>query len=441
MSFPLVGNLLSIPPGHEYIAFAKLGEELKSDMVFLKIFSQKIIVLNSTDVATEILDKRSAFHSDRPFIPMVADASFATGSLMLQLAYGYRPWGPQDPFLKEVQLAIHNILSATMQTRFLVNLFPSLLYMPDWFPWTRWKRTGKEWGVQQEKAKAMPYEWLKQQVANGSHQPSLLAPLVKDHEMLSNLTSSEKDELLKEVGIVLFAGGTDTISNFLISFVAAMILNPDVQEKAQRELDGVLGYTTLPEMSHKEQLPYTRNLIEEVFRLYPVVPLGIPHACYQDDSYQGYYIEKGTTMWVTSHYPYATASTNLPFPSLPTNASITFFEQYGEYLVGFCEQLYSVSNHDIFNCGAIITRAMGRDPRHYLDPETFDPDRYLDPQTPRAPRFGWGRRKCPGAHFAEASIFMIVASLLTTFTFSRKRTEDGQEIVPQMEAERDSMML
>ncbi|ELU38728.1 cytochrome P450 domain-containing protein [Rhizoctonia solani AG-1 IA] len=52
-----------------------------------------------------------------------------------------------------------------------------------------------------------------------------------------------------------------------------MILNPDVQEKAQRELDGVLGYTTLPEMSHKEQLPYTRNLIEEVFRLYPVVPL------------------------------------------------------------------------------------------------------------------------------------------------------------------------
>ncbi|KAF8708053.1 RNA-dependent RNA polymerase, partial [Rhizoctonia solani] len=476
MSFPLVGNLFSIPPGHEYIAFAKLGEELKSDTVFLKIFSQKIVVLNSTDVATEILDKRSAFHSDRPFIPMVADASlmnwsrvpslieysdtwrqyrrvmgnwlnkravtqfndmqeqqtrsllrrllgvtkrtqpfehvkneffFATGSLMLQLAYGYRPWGPQDPFLKEVQLAIHNILSATMQTH--------------WFPWTRWKRTGKEWGVQQEKAKAMPYEWLKQQVANGSHQPSLLAPLVKDHEMLSNLTSSEKDELLKEVGIVLFAGGTDTVRS--PNFVAAMILNPDVQEKAQRELDAVLGHTTLPEMSHKERLPYTRNLIEEVFRLYPVVPLGIPHACYRDDSYQGYYIEKGTTMWVTSHYPYATASTNLPFPSLPTNASITFFEQYGEYLVGFCEQ------------------AMGRDPRYYLNTETFDPDRYLDPQTPRAPRFGWGRRKCPGAHFAEASIFMIVASLLTTFTFSRKRTEDGQEIVPQVEAERDSMML
>ncbi|QRW26301.1 heat shock protein HSP70 family protein [Rhizoctonia solani] len=276
----------------EYIAFAKLGEELKSDMVFLKIFSQKIIVLNSTDVATEILDKRSAFHSDRPFIPWLQMHHFS-----------------------DTQHIIGNDANS-----FSCKFIPITLIHANWFPWTRWKRTGKEWGVQQEKAKAMPYEWLKQQVANGSHQPSLLAPLVKDHEMLSNLTSSEKDELLKEVGIVLFAGGTDTVRS--PNFVAAMILNPDVQEKAQRELDAVLGHTTLPEMSHKERLPYTRNLIEEVFRLYPL-----------------------------SHL------------------------------------------------------------------------------------------QCPGAHFAEASIFMIVASLLTTFTFSRKRTEDGQEIVPQMEAERDSMML
>ncbi|KAF8761361.1 RNA-dependent RNA polymerase [Rhizoctonia solani] len=415
MSFPLVGNLLSIPPGHEYIAFAKLGEELKSDMVFLKIFSQKIIVLNSTDVATEILDKRSAFHSDRPFIPMVADASLMNWSRVPSLIEYSDTWRQyrrimgnwlnkravtqfNDMQEQQTRLLLRRLMGVTKHTRpfehvknefFFAtgSLMLQLAYgiglgalKTHWFPWTRWKRTGKEWGVQQEKAKAMPYEWLKQQVANGSHQPSLLAPLVKDHEMLSNLTSSEKDELLKEVGIVLFAGGTDTVRS--PNFVAAMILNPDVQEKAQRELDGCAWTHYLAEMSHKERLPYTRNLIEEVFRLYPL-----------------------------SHLEYLMHVTKM----IATKAIILKKEQ---------------------PCGA-----MGRDPRHYLDPETFDPDRYLDPQTPRAPRFGWGRRKCPGAHFAEASIFMIVASLLTTFTFSRKRTEDGQEIVPQMEAERDSMML
>jgi cytochrome P450 len=56
--------------------------------------------------------------------------------------------------------------------------------------------------------------------------------------------------------------------------VAAMILNPHAQARAQQELDAVVGYLTLPRISDRERLPYTRGLINEIFRLYPVVPLG-----------------------------------------------------------------------------------------------------------------------------------------------------------------------
>ncbi|CAE6539432.1 unnamed protein product [Rhizoctonia solani] len=424
-SLPFVGNLFSVPSGPEYYAFATLGEQLKSDIIFLNILGHKIVILNSAEAASEILEKRSALYSDRPSIPMVTDPSlmnwsglvslaryndvwrnyrrmmnnwfniravdqfndlqdrqarsllqrllsatdhaqpfervkeeifFSMGSSMLQLAYGYKPQSPQDPFFKEAVLAFHNATLAGMQTNFLVNTFPTLLYVPDWFPGTSWKRIGREWGVQQDKAKTKPYEWVKAQVASGSHQPSLLGSLLQGHKLLSGLTAREKEERLKEVGIVTYGGGTDTSANFLVSFVAEMVLNPHVQARAQEELDTVLGQGVLPSVSDKKRLPYIRNLIDEVFRLHPVVPLG-------------------------------------------------------------------------------------RDPRHYENPEVFDPDRYLDSNVQRPPVFGWGRRICPGAHFAESSVFINTASLLATYTFSKKRSRSGQEIMPQIEVDRNSIFL
>ncbi|KAH7333662.1 cytochrome P450 [Rhizoctonia solani] len=455
LSLPFVGNLFSIPSGPEYHAFAKLGEQLKSDIVFLNLLGHKLVVLNSAEAASDILEKRSALYSDRPQIPMVTDPGlmnwsrmttivgyndlwrhyrrlmnnwlntravnqfnnlqeqqarlllkrllntanqsqpfedtkkeffFAMGSSMLQLAYGYKPEGPQDPFFKEALLAFHNVMSAGMQTNFFVNTFPMLLYVPDWLPGTGWKRTGKQWGAQQDKAKTNPYEWVKAEVAKGTHQPSLLSSLLQDHELLLGLSPTEGEARLKEIGIVLFGGGTDTSANFLVSFVAAMILHPHAQARAQQELDTVLGHAVLPSISDKERLPYIRNLIDEVFRLYPVAPLAIPHACFQDDTYRGYDIQKGTVI--------------------------------------------------LGNIWAI-----GRDSRHYKDPEIFNPDRYLNPNVPRPPVFGWGRRKCPGIHFAEASVFINIASLLATFTFSKKKDSSGQEIMPQIEVERNSIML
>ncbi|CAE6438831.1 unnamed protein product [Rhizoctonia solani] len=430
-SIPFVGNIFSIPSGHEYIEFAKLGEQLKSDVVYLEILGNKIIILNSAEAALDVLEKRSAFHSDRPSLPMVKDPTlmnwsglpsvvgyndlwrhyrrmmnnwlnaravtqfdelqerqarlllqrllsatshsqpfkhvrneffFAMASSIFELAYGYKIQNTQDQFFQDSQQAFHNVTVAGMQANFLVNTFPAMSYIPDWFPGTGWKRTAREWRVHQIKAKTEPYEWLKAQVANGTNQPSILSSLLQDHKILSGLTPTEKDERLKEIGIVLYGGGTDTSANFLVSFVAAMVLNPHSQVKAQQELDAVVGPAVLPSMSDKDRLPYLSNLIEEVLRLYPVVPLG--------------------NLW-----------------------------------------------------------AIGRDPRHYENPEVFNPDRYLDPDVPRAPAFGWGRRKCPGIHFAETSMFITTALLLSVFTFSKRKDNRGKEIEPRIELEANSIVL
>lgn len=54
-----------------------------------------------------------------------------------------------------------------------------------------------------------------------------------------------------------------------------MVLNPHAQARAQQELDTVLGQVKLPSISDRERLPYIRNLIDEVLRMYPIVPLGM----------------------------------------------------------------------------------------------------------------------------------------------------------------------
>lgn len=53
-----------------------------------------------------------------------------------------------------------------------------------------------------------------------------------------------------------------------------MILNPDVQMKAQGELDKVIGSDRLPTIKDRDDLPYMRSVIAEVYRFAPAIPLG-----------------------------------------------------------------------------------------------------------------------------------------------------------------------
>ena len=53
-----------------------------------------------------------------------------------------------------------------------------------------------------------------------------------------------------------------------------MVLYPEVQVKAQRELDRVIGRGRLPNFSDYGTLPYVDAIVKESLRWNPVVPLG-----------------------------------------------------------------------------------------------------------------------------------------------------------------------
>lgn len=80
------------------------------------------------------------------------------------------------------------------------------------------------------------------------------------------------------------------------AFILAMVKYPEVQAKAQAELDRVLGQYQLPTFNDEESLPYITALMMEFLRWHPCTPLTVPHMSIQDDEYKGYLIPAGSIM-------------------------------------------------------------------------------------------------------------------------------------------------
>lgn len=68
--------------------------------------------------------------------------------------------------------------------------------------------------------------------------------------------------------------------------------------------------------------------------------------------------------------------------------------------------------------------------------DKFDPDRFmsgnnLNPSVPHPDAaFGFGRRICAGKHIAESSLWIAIASILSTLDIGKKLDEIGQPITP-----------
>ena len=76
-----------------------------------------------------------------------------------------------------------------------------------------------------------------------------------------------------------------------------MATSPSAQLKAQEELDRVVGSSRLPTIDDIENLPYLQAILLELMRWAPVLPLGVPHRCLEDDEYNGHFIPAGTLIY------------------------------------------------------------------------------------------------------------------------------------------------
>lgn len=108
--------------------------------------------------------------------------------------------------------------------------------------------------------------------------------------------------VLKWSATSLYTGGADTTVSSLMTFFLAMALFPDVQRKAQEEIDRVIGNDRLPVSADKDSLPYIWATVKETHRWYPVVPMAIPHCASEEDTIRGYRIPKGSVLIPNTWY-------------------------------------------------------------------------------------------------------------------------------------------
>ncbi|GJJ14358.1 hypothetical protein Clacol_008622 [Clathrus columnatus] len=69
---PIIGNAHQMPQEHPWLTFTK-WQERYGDIIYLEILGKPLLVLNSSDIAIELLDKRSSIYSDRPHMTMASE--------------------------------------------------------------------------------------------------------------------------------------------------------------------------------------------------------------------------------------------------------------------------------------------------------------------------------------------------------------------------------
>lgn len=102
--------------------------------------------------------------------------------------------------------------------------------------------------------------------------------------------------------------GTDTVAVLIEWILARMVLHPDVQSKAQEELDRVVGRSRAVLESDLQSLVYLPAVVKEVLRLHPPGPLlSWARLAITDTTVDGYHVPTETTamvnMWAITRDP------------------------------------------------------------------------------------------------------------------------------------------
>ncbi|KAG1804990.1 cytochrome P450 [Suillus plorans] len=435
---PVVGNVLGLKIDEPWITYTHWGATY-GELVYSRLLNQEIILINTEKVARDLLERRSNNYSDRPGILCLTndfvgwsfnsvmikyndrwrlhrrlfhqafrpEAAFTYQSMQLRKArellsnlledpvnwrahvqthsvsiimsvvYGYEPGLRDDPIITIVERAVDLAVSSIKpEVAAFLGAFPFLQHVPSWFPGASFKRTAV---LSTKYAKEMieaPFQYVQENLASGSASPSMVADSLRKAE--DQNASETYVKAIKESAVTAFAAASETTSSTMFIFILTMLQNPEVQARAQAEIDSVVGSVRLPNFEDRASLPYVEAVLREVLRWHPAVPLSIPHAATNDDVYNGYFIPQGATI---------------------------------------------ITN----------TWAITHNEAKYPSPDEFKPERFfgadgkLNDDTVNV-AFGAGRRICVGRYIADASIWSAMVSILAIFDIKKCKDEQGNDI-------------
>ena len=165
----------------------------------------------------------------------------------------------------------------------------------------------------------------------------------------------------------LLSGGVDTSSNTAAFLLHHIAKEPELQQALYDEVTGVCDIDGVPDFNDFQKMPLVRNCVKETLRLYPSIP--IPRLAQTDMVVHGY--------------------------KVPKNTSIVF-------------ELFLI----------------GRDPKLYPNPESFDPYRWEGKKEQDGLAafgslpFGAGVRMCYGRRLAELELHLLLANICRRFVLS-----------------------
>ncbi|PHH78438.1 hypothetical protein CDD80_6845 [Ophiocordyceps camponoti-rufipedis] len=310
---------------------------------------------------------------------MYVATALSVCSVILKMTYGYETQHEAgDPLISLADRTLLYFVKTVTPLTWAVDFIPQLSHLPKDFPGFSFHETARVAKKLVEGHAEIPYSFVRSRTADESHRPSYVSWLIEKLSGESGV-SPDDERVIKWSAATMYAAIADTTTLAVRSVILALVVFPEVQRKAQEEIDRVVGSRRLPDFKDRENLPYIEAMIKESVRWIPAAPVSMPRVATEDLTYGDYLISKGTVL-----YP-----------------SVWWFLH---------------------------------DPETYTDPECFKPERYLEPLNEPEPRyaFGFGRRACPGKFLTGDMLFILISRMVAVFEFSKAVDDKGIEIEVQV---------
>ncbi|KAM3503150.1 hypothetical protein MY11210_008821 [Beauveria gryllotalpidicola] len=215
------------------------------------------------------------------------------------MAYGYtiEPNKP-DMLVDLIDQMMTEFSLAAVPMAWAVDIIPALRYLPEGIPGVKFKETARRWKRSIHASGYIPYDFVRRQMASLTSRPCYVSNLVQQltHKSADGKLSGEDEHAIIWTAASLYGAAADTTVITLTALTAAMIMFSEVQQKAQDEIDRVVGSERLPTFADRVSLPYIDALVKEASRWWPISPMGFPHTATEDIEYEGMHIPQGSLL-------------------------------------------------------------------------------------------------------------------------------------------------